>query len=65
MDAVKTISPHSGDLILMVGTVKGAFILRADRKRREFHIAGPYFKGMEVFRVPAPDREGASPADGS
>ncbi len=58
MDAVKTISPHSGDLILMVGTVKGAFILRADRKRREFHIAGPYFKGMEVFSTAfLPDRK--------
>ena len=59
MDAVKTISPHSGDLILMVGTVKGAFILsRRSKARREFHIAGPYFKGMEVFSTAfLPDRK--------
>src|SRR5580704_8248875 len=44
-----SISPNSGDLILMVGTVKGAFIFRTDRNRREFQIAGPYFKGQEVF----------------
>src|SRR5271165_889703 len=45
----RAISPHSGDLILMVGTVKGAFIFRGDRRRSEFQIAGPYFKGWEVF----------------
>ena len=42
MENVKAISPHSGDLILMVGTVKGAFILHSDRKRGDFKIAGPY-----------------------
>jgi hypothetical protein len=49
MERTNGIDPQSGDLILMVGTVKGAFIFRSDRTRREFRIAGPYFKGMEVF----------------
>ena len=42
-------TPQSGDVIMMVGTVKGAFIFRSDRNRRQFRIAGPYFKGQEVF----------------
>ena len=45
------ISPNSGDVILMVGTVKGAFIFHSDARRSEFHISGPYFKGQEVFSV--------------
>ena len=49
MEKVEQITPHSGDIILMVGTVKGAFIFHGDRSRREFHLAGPYFKGQEVF----------------
>lgn len=52
------ISPHSGDVILMVGTVKGAFVLHSDARRREFRITGPYFKGQEVFSVAyLPDRK--------
>ena len=49
MKSDERINPQSGDLILMVGTVKGAFIFRSDRARGEFQIAGPYFKGQEVF----------------
>ena len=34
---------------MIVGTVKGVFIFSSDRNRRQFHIAGPYFKGQAVF----------------
>src|SRR6266852_1211668 len=49
MEKAERITPQSGDLIVMVGTVKGAFIFRRDRNRRQFQIAGPYFKGQAVF----------------
>ena len=49
MQHASSITPHSGDLLLIVGTVKGAFIFSCDRNRREFKIAGPYFKGQSVF----------------
>jgi hypothetical protein len=49
MEKAERITPQSGDLIVMVGTVKGAFIFRSDRNRRQFQIAGPYFKGQAVF----------------
>ena len=49
MKHANSITPHSGDLLLIVGTVKGVFIFSCDRNRREFQIAGPYFKGQAVF----------------
>src|SRR5271170_2227158 len=49
MQDASSITPQSGDLILIVGTVKGVFIFSCDRNRREFKIAGPYFKGQAVF----------------
>jgi BNR/Asp-box repeat len=49
METLKQINPQTGDVIVMVGTVKGAFIFRSDRARGEFDIAGPWFKGQAVF----------------
>ncbi len=49
MERAESITPHAGDLVLMVGTVKGLFIFKSDRERRRFDIAGPYFKGQAVF----------------
>src|SRR5271156_2414036 len=49
MKRVESITQQSGDLLLIVGTVKGVFILSSDRDRRQFDVAGPYFKGQAVF----------------
>jgi BNR/Asp-box repeat len=49
METLKQINPQTGDVIVMVGTVKGAFIFHSDRARGEFDIAGPWFKGQAVF----------------
>jgi hypothetical protein len=49
MEHAESITPQSGDLLLIVGTVKGVFIFSSDRDRRQFQIAGPYFKGQAVF----------------
>src|SRR5258707_4122989 len=43
------IKPETGDVIVMVGTVKGVFIFHSDRARGNFNIAGPWFKGQAVF----------------
>ena len=49
---------------LLVGTRKGAFILRADGTRKDWAVAGPFFAGWEVFHLKgspvAPDRIYAS-----
>jgi photosystem II stability/assembly factor-like uncharacterized protein len=53
---------------VLVGTRKGAFVLRADGKRESWEIDGPFFGGWEVFHVqgsPAePDRIWASQTSG-
>jgi hypothetical protein len=45
------LSPQSGDLLLMVGTVKGAFIFLSDRRRAEFKMSGPHFPGQSVWSM--------------
>src|SRR5260370_26468160 len=49
MQHANSITPLSGDQIVIVGTVKGVFIFSSDRERRNFNIAGPYFKGQAAF----------------
>ena len=49
MERADQITPQSGDLLMIVGTVKGAFIFHSDRVRSQFRIAGPYFKGQAIF----------------
>jgi hypothetical protein len=36
---------------VLVGTRKGAFILSADGRRREWEISGPYFGGWEIYHL--------------
>src|SRR5438876_6465496 len=43
------LSPAAGDILLMVGTVKGAFIFLSDRRRGDFKMSGPHFPGQSVW----------------
>ena len=43
------LSPAAGDILLMVGTVKGAFFFLSDRKRGDFTMSGPHFPGQSVW----------------
>jgi hypothetical protein len=49
---------RSGDAVLLVGTMKGAFVLRADPKRNAWDVGGPYFPGHEVYAVGCDRRAG-------
>src|SRR2546422_6978597 len=53
---------------VLVGTRKGAFILTADGKRKQWDVSGPHFAGWEIYHVkgsPAdPDRLYASQSSG-
>jgi hypothetical protein len=42
---------------VLVGTRKGAFVLRADAKRARWDVSGPYFGGWEIYHLKG------SPAD--
>jgi hypothetical protein len=54
------LSPKAGDLLLLIGTAKGAFIFHTDAERRRFRISGPHFPGQSVYSA-AYLADGASP----
>jgi photosystem II stability/assembly factor-like uncharacterized protein len=51
MPITRHVSPRNGDVVLLVGTMKGAFVLRADARRRDWEIGGPYFPGSAVYAL--------------
>ncbi|MCU1268336.1 MAG: glycosyl hydrolase repeat-containing glycosyl hydrolase [Acidobacteria bacterium] len=58
MPAPKNITPKSGDVVLLVGTMKGAFIIRADGARTTWEVGGPYFPGKAIYAFAYDDRNG-------
>lgn len=52
------VDPRPGDVLLLIGTMKGAFILRADGTRRAWDVGGPYFPGSAVYALAYDGREG-------
>ena len=54
--------PHyaPGSVIVLVGTLKGAFILSSDAARRQWKIDGPHFPGEAVYAVAHDQRGGRS-----
>ena len=52
------VSVKKGDVVLLVGTMKGAFLLRSDRSRRAWDIGGPYFPGMAIYALAFDGRAG-------
>ena len=53
-------SAQPGDVVLMVGTMKGAFLFTADASRTSWSMDGPHFPGEEVYAL-ALDQRGAAP----
>src|SRR6185436_20927709 len=58
MPVVHHVNPGTGDLLLLVGTMKGAFIARSDGSRSRWDIGGPYFPGSAVYATAYDKREG-------
>jgi len=54
--------PHihvkSGDVLLLVGTAKGAFLLRSTAERSRWEVGGPYFHGHGVYAMAYDGRNG-------
>jgi serine/threonine protein kinase len=48
----------NGDVLLLVGTYKGAFLLRSSRDRSKWDVAGPYFHGQGVNAMAYDGRSG-------
>jgi serine/threonine protein kinase/photosystem II stability/assembly factor-like uncharacterized protein len=58
MHSIRHIPPSSGDRLLLVGTTKGAFILRSGVQRKRWDLGGPYFHGHAVYSLAWDDRAG-------
>ena len=51
MPTPNQINVNSGDTLLLVGTMKGAFMFRSDAKREKWDEAGPYFPGRSIYAM--------------
>ena len=51
LHAVRHAQVRKGDVVLLVGTLKGAFILRSNQKRTQWKVGGPYFHGQSVYTM--------------
>ncbi|HTQ85503.1 MAG TPA: protein kinase [Candidatus Solibacter sp.] len=49
---------RDGDVLMLVGTTKGAFLLRSTRDRKRWDVAGPYFHGHGIPAMVYDGREG-------
>lgn len=52
------LSLDEGDVIVLAGTMKGAFFFRADADRRSWHVEGPHFPGEEIYALALDQRGG-------
>jgi photosystem II stability/assembly factor-like uncharacterized protein len=52
------VNANSGDALLLVGTMKGAFVLRAEPARQDWEIGGPYFPGRAIYALTYDSRKG-------
>ncbi len=58
MPEPKHVKANSGDLLLLTGTMKGAFVLRSDKGRQDWEVGGPYFPGRAIYALTYDDRNG-------
>jgi photosystem II stability/assembly factor-like uncharacterized protein len=58
MPKPKHVSANAGDVLLLAGTMKGAFVLRSDKQRQEWEVGGPYFPGRAIYALAYDDRNG-------
>jgi photosystem II stability/assembly factor-like uncharacterized protein len=58
MPNTKHVNARSGDVLLLIGTMKGAFVLRSDKQRQQWEVGGPYFPGRAIYALAYDDRNG-------
>src|SRR5215467_4344073 len=58
MPSVQHVSAKKGDVIWMVGTMKGAFVLRSNGARKKWQVGGPYSVGSPVYAMAFDQRKG-------
>ena len=58
MPEPKHVEANPGDVLLLAGTMKGAFLLRSDKTRQDWDVGGPYFPGRAIYAMTYDDRNG-------
>ena len=58
MPEPKHVEANPGDVLLLARTMKGAFLLRSDKTRRNWEVGGPYFPGRAIYAMTYDDRNG-------
>jgi photosystem II stability/assembly factor-like uncharacterized protein len=58
MPTTKHVKADSGDVLMLAGTMKGAFVLRSDKSRQNWEVGGPYFPGRAIYAMTLDDRNG-------
>jgi photosystem II stability/assembly factor-like uncharacterized protein len=58
MPSVQHVSPKKGDVLVLVGTMKGAFVFCSDAKRKDWKAGGPYSVGSPVYAMAYDGRQG-------
>ncbi len=52
------ISPRTGNVVLMIGTMKGVFLLSSNSTRSRWKVSGPHFTGQVVYALAYDGRAG-------
>ncbi|PYU96315.1 MAG: hypothetical protein DMG08_02490 [Acidobacteria bacterium] len=55
---IRHLRVKEGEVLLLVGTIKGAFLLRSTLDRRRWDVAGPYFHGQSIYALAYDGRAG-------
>jgi serine/threonine protein kinase/photosystem II stability/assembly factor-like uncharacterized protein len=55
---IQHLDVKNGDVLLFLGTTKGAFLARSTSDRRHWEVAGPYFHGQAVYSLAYDGRNG-------
>jgi photosystem II stability/assembly factor-like uncharacterized protein len=58
MATPRQVQVNDGDVIVLVGTMKGAFIMRSNGARARWETGGPYFPGQAVYALAYDGRVG-------
>jgi Protein kinase domain len=55
---IQHLDVKNGDVLLLLGTTKGAFLVRSRQDRKHWDVAGPYFHGHAVYSLIYDGRNG-------
>jgi len=55
---IQHLDVKNGDVLLFLGTTKGAFLARSKSDRKHWEVAGPYFHGHAVYSLAYDNRSG-------